>query len=94
MPRQAERFDDHDVESQGKGSELRPHGEKRLEGAGDAAALSRLQRCSAGREIGTRLDLDRREHTSPLRHDVDFSGWATPIYGEYAPAAQPQMPAA
>jgi hypothetical protein len=94
MARQTQRFDDHNVESQGERSELRPHREKRFEGTGDAAALSRLQGGSTGREIGSRFDLDRRQHAPPLRYDIDLPRWAAPVDGKDAPAAESQMPAA
>jgi hypothetical protein len=41
MARQASPLDHHDVESHRQRGELRSHREKRLDGAGDAPALTR-----------------------------------------------------
>jgi hypothetical protein len=40
MPRQAQRFDDHDVESDGQSGQLGAHRQKRLDGASDASPLA------------------------------------------------------
>ena len=94
MARQAQRLDDHDVESQCERRQFRAHREERFDGAGDATPLAWPQRGGARREIRPRLDLDRRQDTPAPRDDVDFASRAAPVAGEDAPAAQPQMPSA